>query len=248
MKRNLILAWRQLIIKGKLSVLQIFGITLGVTTSLLLCTYVNYHYSYDRFHNDLDQIYRVTSLQQQGDAIEHNALSPSGIAPLCESQIPGVVYSGRIARWIANDVVLSHHEQVIRDNQMLFVEPSFFQIFSFRLKRGSYSSLAEPNTIFLTESKAKALFGDEDPIEGEVMFENFKPFQVKGIIEDPPVNSHLQFSCIMSLRTLQDWGFDIFQNQEMTIPYVYTYLKLDKKTNAAQVAEQITNTVSTHQA
>lgn len=239
--RQIVLAWRQINRERYLSFLQLIGIVTGVSASLLLCSYINWHYSFDRFHKDLEQLYRVSSLQREGDAMEINALSPAGLGPKAIEQLPGVLAYTRIAPWIANDVVLSHDKQVIRDDQIIFAESSFFQFFSFEITSGAAQALGHPNTILLTESKALALFGTLDAIGKEVLFENFKPLQVAGIIKDPPANSHLQFSSIISYRTLQDWGLDVFSDNEFDIPYIYTYLRLKKGTNPDHQGSLITN-------
>ncbi|MCB0665263.1 MAG: ABC transporter permease [Saprospiraceae bacterium] len=242
-KKQILQAWRQSTRQKQLSILQLIGIVIGVAASLLLCNYVNWHYSFDRFHHDLDQLYRVSSLQREGDAMETNALSPAGLGPGITGQLPGILMYTRVAQWIANDVVLSHGKQVIRDDQFIFAESSFFKFFSFEITSGSPQALKRPNTILLTQSKALALFGNTNVIGEEVLFENFKPLSVAGIVEDPPANSHLQFSSIISFRTLQDWGFEVFGDNELDIPYVYSYLKLEKATDPDLQGNLITSLV-----
>lgn len=246
--KNLTLAWRQIVRQCKLSFLQIIGITIGVSASLLLSSYINWHYSFDKSHLGYQHTYRVLTLQQEGDVREENALSPAGLAPLITEQITGIQASTRIAQWIANDVVISQDNKVIRDDQIIFAEPSFFTLFSFQLISGSSASLTEPNYILITQSRAKALFGEIDPLGKEVLFENFKPLQVAGIVEDPPLNSHIQYSSIISLKTLQNWGLDIFNDDQMDIPYVYTYLKLKDGIDAKHIGDLMTSFVSRNRA
>ena len=96
-KKLILQAWRQSTRQKQLSILQLIGIVIGVAASLLLCNYVNWHYSFDRFHHDLDQLYRVSSLQREGDAMETNALSPAGLGPGITGQLPGILMYTRVA-------------------------------------------------------------------------------------------------------------------------------------------------------
>ncbi|MBK8635016.1 MAG: ABC transporter permease [Saprospiraceae bacterium] len=158
---NFKLAFRNMWHNKALALLQISGLSIGVAASLLLAIYINGQWKFDRFHQKSGQIVRINAISENEEtAFRSNAITFSGMGPWAVDQFQEVKSSVRMARWIANDVVLRFGDNVIRDDAFLFVDSNFMEVFSFELIEGNAKEvLSRPNTIVLTESKAKAFFG-----------------------------------------------------------------------------------------
>lgn len=240
------IAWRQMGRKRWLSFLKISGLSIGIAASILLLKYISWQWNFDRFHANSSAIVRVQHDYFQGNQrTQSSAMTYSGVAVTAKTHFPQVKDYVRLGRWIANDVVFRHGEHVIRESEFFFTDPSFFAVFSFELLEGNpVTALAEPNTIVLTESRAKILFGTNNPIGEEVIFESRRPFKVTGVVKDPPLQSHIQFSALSSLSTMADWGLDVYGDEQLENAYVYTYLLLTPGADQNRIAKQLTEQVT----
>ena len=231
------IALRRIWQNGGLSLLKTGGLGLSMAASIWLVRYVNYHWEFDRFHTQAEQIYRlnhhqITDQQEQ----QRSAMTVAGSAVALRQQFPEVLDYVRLGRWIANDVVFQHGDQAIRDKDFFFVDPSFFELFSFECLAGQpHEGLSTPNTLFLSEQHAQALFGSENPVGQEVVFEGRRNFTVAGVFRQPTSQSHLQFGLLSSLSTVQQMGLDIYADDHWEYPYVYAYVRLQKGANPAQI-------------
>ncbi|MEM6696782.1 MAG: ABC transporter permease [Bacteroidota bacterium] len=241
------LAWRQLMKNYGLSIIKIGGLALSIAASLVLLQYIHWQWSFDRFHEQKEHIVRIQNdIYENGVLKQQSAMTYTGIPVIAKEQFPAVKDYVRLARWIANDVVFQYEEKVIRETNFFFADASLFDIFSFRLLRGDpQTALAEPNTIVLTASRAKTLFGSEDPIGKTVIFESRRPFIVTGVVEDPPVQSHIQFGGLASLATMQNWGLDVYKDDHLDYIYTYAYLQLHPATNRTALASALSKTITT---
>ena len=245
-RHNLIIAFRQLRKKVMLSSFTIFGLAIGIAASILLAKYISWHWNFDRFHTNAGQIVRIqTDLYKEGQRQTESALTYSGVPVYAREKLAGVEDYVRLARWIANDVVLNQKENIYRGDRFYFADPSFFNIFSFALLQGDKNrALSEPNSLVITESTAKRLFGEENPIGKEILFENFKPFVVTAVASDPPEQSHIQFDLLASYSTLDNWGFEVFSDNQLDFAFVYAYLKLLPQVNPDVISQQLNQVIS----
>ena len=230
---HFIVAWRQIRKKPRLAIIKIFGLGLGIAASLLLIKYITWQWNFDRFHKKGDNIVRIQNDHyRDGVLSSRSAMTYSGVPVVAKETFPEVLNYVRLGRWIANDVVFRFEENMFRGKECFFADPSFFDIFSFELIQGDpKTALLEPNSLVLTATTAKTLFGDKNPIGKEVLFENFKTFYVTGVIKDPPKQSHIQFDILGSLSTMINWGLDVYGNEQLHFAYVYAYLQLQENTN-----------------
>lgn len=240
------LAWRQLRHNYGLSIIKIGGLALSIAASLLLMQYIHWQWSFDRFHEDKENIVRIQNdIYESGVLKQQSAMTYTGIPVIAKAEFPVVKNYVRLARWIANDVVFQYEENVIREANLFFADASIFDVFSFQLLKGdSKTALLEPNTIVLTASRAKTLFGEENPIGKTVIFESRRPFTVKGVVEDPPVQSHIQFGGLASLSTLPNWGLDVYKDDHVEYIYTYAYLQLEPNTDRTKLATALTELIA----
>ncbi|HPN69021.1 MAG TPA: ABC transporter permease [Saprospiraceae bacterium] len=215
-----------------LALLQISGLSIGVAASILLAIYINGQWKFDRFHQKSEQIVRINAISENEEtAFRSSAITFSGMGPWVANHFQEVKSSVRLARWIANDVVLRFGENVIRDDAFLFVDSNFLEVFSFQLIEGNAKDiLSRPNTIVLTQSKAKAFFGEGPALGKTILFDGRNSFLVTGVLKDPPKESHIQFSALCPITTIQEFGLDMYKDNHFDYAAVFTYLVLDKQT------------------
>jgi len=195
------------------SILNILGLTLGITSALFLIIYVSDEISYDRYHENSNRIYRVSSkITETDDQFTWNvAQIPFG--PQVVQDYPEVQ---SFVRFINMPRALYKYEdkEFIEEN-FYFVDSTLFDIFSYKVLKGEVrSAIKDPDKIVLTETVASRYFGDDDPI-GKTFTAGEDAYEVTGVIEDIPFNSHFRFDAVAARNNLPkqigSWGnFGVF--------------------------------------
>jgi len=214
MLRNLIkIAIRHIMKHPGYSSLNILGLTLGILSALFLIIYVSDEVSYDRYHEKADRIYRVSSkITEPDDQFTWNvAQIPFG--PQVVQDYPEIQ---AFVRFIPmNRTLFKYEDKEYYEEDFYYVDSSLFDIFTYKVIKGEVkSALIEPDKIILTETAAGRYFGSDDPI-GKTITSDGNNFEVTGVIEDVPFNSHFRFDAVASRNNLPkqlgSWGnFGVF--------------------------------------
>ena len=213
----------RILVRDKLNTLiNIFGLAIGLAFSIIIFLYVYQETSYDRFHRDSDRIFRVGIKGKISDNRFNHAVTPAPLAEALKREIPGVENSVRVARfgaWLVRRGDVRNNE----DN-IIFADRSFFSIFSFPLLSGNADdALSKPNSIVLSRTKALTYFGNDDPVGKLLRIENDSTYYtVTGVMEDVPENSHMHFDMVGSLSTFGKMMHD----ERWVINYLYTYFRV----------------------
>jgi putative ABC transport system permease protein len=207
MLRNYIVSAFRSTFKNSLhSFLNIFGLAIGMASTLLLLQYVMFEKSYNDFHEHKDNIYRISYSKEKGGVESfHTVLTYSGIGPLLVEQYPEVVDFVRVhpASTITPTAVLQKGDQFFEEEEVYYTDPSFFDLFSFQLLKGDpRTALEQQFTAVITESMAVKYFGDEDPIGKTIRKRRNENYLITGILKDTPVNSHFKVNMLFSHATL----------------------------------------------
>jgi len=206
-------AFRHIIKHFGYSILNILGLTLGISSALFLIIYVSDEVSYDRYNEKADRIYRVSSkITEPDDQFTWNvAQIPFG--PQVVQDYPEVQ---SFVRFINMPRALYKYEdKEFNEENFFFVDSTLFDIFTYKVLKGEIkSALLEPKKIILTERIATRYFGKIDPI-GKTLTAGNDTYEVTGVIEDVPFNSHFRFDAIASRNNLPkqlgSWGnFGVF--------------------------------------
>ncbi|MEQ9102903.1 MAG: ABC transporter permease [Imperialibacter sp.] len=206
LRSYIIVAIRNLRRQGFYSFINIFGLTAGVLSSLFLLLYIKDELSFDAFHKNTDQIYRVGMHASIQDTKVDICQAMSPIGPTMKTDFPEVENFVRI-NYPGRELVTKDAQQFYEE-KFYFADSSFFSIFSFQLLKGDpKKALVEPNSIVLTESVAKKYFGDDEPI-GKVIKTGSEEWQriVTGVMKDVPTNSHFQPRALISYSSLPVQG------------------------------------------
>jgi putative ABC transport system permease protein len=182
------------------SFVNIFGLALSMAVGVLIFSELKDNYDTDHFHPKLNRIVRVLTKETTDGQQSAWATSPLPLAGLVAS-IPFIEKTVQV-RFGGKYNLLTNNGDVPVD--ITFSEPSFFDVFGFKLLTGNAKNLADnPSTIFLTEQTAKKIFGRTNVIGQTVQFENLGTYIVQGIIKDPALQTHLPIEAMCSMGAAQ---------------------------------------------
>ena len=198
-KNYIKIAFRTFLRHKSFSFINISGLTVGLMVTIILTFYILDDISYDNFHENKGNIYRLLSVENSGRTY---AVTSGPLLPAAKEIIPEIKNATRIT--IGNQTRINQvgaDEEMSIRTTMILADQEFFDIFSFKILNGdNANALSIPGNVFLTSEIASALFGDEDPI-GKLLQLNLNGAdnpRVAGIVETPPHNSHIQFDIIVS--------------------------------------------------
>jgi putative ABC transport system permease protein len=202
MFRNYLLVTLRNLYRNRLSsIVNILGLSIGMAAFVLIIQYVRFELSYDDFHEKADRVFRLQ--QDRYDQGELTTQWAAGCAAVGQALYENFDEVQNFTRFQKFRGVMSRGDRSFREDEIYIADTSFFDMFSFRLLRGDpHASLAEPNQMVLSESTARKYFGDKDPVGESMLFNGGVEFQVSGIFEDPPRNSHLKPEILVSWETL----------------------------------------------
>jgi len=184
------------------SAITIAGLAVGLAAAILIVLYVRFELSYDDFHSNADSIVRASFSSKKEGTVEGRgpAFTPP-FAPTAAGEIPDVKSFVRLSS--ARVAYAAVDAESFKLENVHHADSTFFQVFSFRLIAGDQrTALRNPYSLVLTQSSAGRLFGEKNPIGALVRLDGKGPYIVTGVAEDPPANSSIQFSSLISFSTL----------------------------------------------
>jgi putative ABC transport system permease protein len=202
MLKNYLLSTLRNITKRKgFSVLNVLGLSIGLAASLLILQYVKDELSFDDFHANGENIYRVKyDYYQDGKRVFECATAFNNIAPTLKADYPEVENVCRLYLRYGGGVI-QYDDISMKETNVFIADQSFLEIFSFPLVAGDrLTALKEPNTAVVEEATAKKYFGDQDPIGKRIKFGTQEEYEITGVIKSPE-NSHLKFTFLFSYKT-----------------------------------------------
>ena len=221
------------------SLININGLSIGIACAILIYFYIRYELSYDTYHENAQQIFRLNLEMDYGNRPRTTARSSPPMGPALSEDFPEIKDYVRLFRSTA---VVGYSNRYFYET-VFFADNSIFKIFSFTLKKGdTESALKQPRNIVITEKMAKKYFGDEDPIGKTLTMWETRIFTVTGILNDIPPNSHFTFDFLASWNS-----FNIKDGKTaasgttgnwMHLNY-FTYVLLDKNSSAENVEAKI---------
>lgn len=215
------------------SLINFLGLTLALLCSLLIILYVISETSFDHFHEKGEDIYRVY-MRQPGNLVAGSSsdwwvVSPAILKPTWEEELPGI---RAISRTLDRQWVFRQGESYLYE-QVLLVDPGFFEVFTFPLKGGdSGEALLDPFSMVISSEAAQKYFGKENPLGRILMTNDSIAFTITGVLEEIPGNSHLQFDFLAPLLCLEILEGRSLIHPDWTYNNSYTtYLTLHEATD-----------------
>ncbi|HEV3222195.1 MAG TPA: ABC transporter permease [Puia sp.] len=227
--------------KNKLySFVNIIGLTIGITSCILIGLYIGHELSYDRFHKNADRIVRITMEYSNGGTIGRYAQTGTKVGPQLKRTFPSV---NAFARTFKFPRVITYRDKIFNEKNFLYADSSFFNIFSFQLIKGNpNTALNAPHQLVMTETMAKKYFGNEDPVGKSLLISNSENYLVTGITRDPPGNSQMQFDFIASFSSLEQ-----SKSEDWWTANDITYLLLNSAVQIPLLEKQVTSFMRTTQ-
>ncbi len=231
LKNYLKIAFRILKRQKAFSLINLVGLTIGLSSCILIMLYVDFELEFDMFHENADDIYRVV-MKQPGNYVSGSTsdwwvVSPAILKPTWESELPDII---KIARTGRSRVVIEKDGELF-DEMFFMVDPEFLEIFTYPLISGSReTALNEPFDLVLTKSMAVKYFGDEDPV-GKTLNSTNRQYKITGVVEDVPENSHIKFDFLASFETYRITSSRTFNSDNWFNNPYDTYLTLEPDTD-----------------
>ena len=229
-KNYLKIAFRNIIRHKAFAAINIAGLAIGMACSIFILLWVQNELSYDRFHKNADEIYRIT-----GDAGDFKAaVNCAGMPPELKIKMPVVKNYLRLSHPSTN--VFEVGTKKFEEKNVFYADSTFLQVFSFKLIKGNpETALMRPDAVLITEDMAKKYFGKENAMGKMLKKDNGKNVIVAGILANIPSNSHLQFDFILPTSSIAQTDNDLKTNTWDNFNY-YAYIQLDKNFAATPAA------------
>ncbi len=219
------------------SSLNILGLTFGFAAFLFIAAYFFQENSFDGFHSKSNQIYRVVTNVKMGETIEDLSTSENPMAFTAKKDLPEVIDATRI--FYRNNVVVRVDDNKYLEKRFWYADDNVFQLFDFKLLKGDKEQvLTKPNTVVITHAFSSKYFGDTDAIGKTIELNEGEIYEVTGILDKIPANSHLQFEMLASFSSM-DFSMDYGIQQWGNFRDLYTYLLLKENTNLVTMNKKI---------
>jgi putative ABC transport system permease protein len=240
LKNYLKIAFRNIFRNKGISLINIAGLAIGITCGVLILLWVQDELSYDQFHENSDNIYRVNKKYEMGAEISYNRSTPFPLADAAKSGFAQIKDATKIFR---RQILVKYNDIIFTENRVGFTDPSFFEIFSFHFVQGnSTTALLNPNSVIITEDMKKKYFKNVDPIGKIITIDNRTEYAVTGVIENIPENSDLRYDMFMSIsadernRSADDWGSQWLQ----------TFVLLQEKAEYKNIEAKLSSLIKEH--
>ena len=227
--------------KNKLfSIVNILGLTIGITCFILIGLFVLDELTYDSFNTKTDRIFRLNSHYKVGDNKFNLANSPMPLANALASEYPEIEKTARVLP--ANNIYVKKENNYIKEERFFYADSSLFDIFTINFIRGNpKTALVQPNSVVITTKTAEKYFSSENPVGKRITLSNGMEFLITGVVKPVPGNSHFEFDFIASLNSLPESSKANWFGQ-----FVHTYILTNKGVTAEELNKKIYSVAEKH--
>ncbi len=218
------------------SLINISGLSVGLTCCILILLYIRYELSYDTFFENSDSIYQVTKFYPEQGSKGRHSVTPGPLAPTLKSEFPEVLFSSRV--YSQGSLLLKNQDKSFWEDLCYFVDQDYIDIFSIKFLSGNPErALSRPHTMIITEDTAEKYFRNENPVGKTLKINNQSEYTVTGIIENVPVNTHFRYDMLLSFKIFEDnsgvnvvgWDSNSFNS----------YIRVNKNTNLDNLHKKV---------
>lgn len=220
---------------------NVTGLAIGLACCLLILLYIADERSYDEFHEDADRIARLAIEMKGGDGQwRGRAVSFYGLADLVQDGASGIETTARLAR---SRALIATDDVHFMEENILFASASALDVFTIPFERGNPATAFDaPFSAVVTPDFARRLFGDIDPVGQTFTYNSDHTYQVTGVVQQMPANSHFSFDVLLNIESTREWYHpDMFVS--MGAQWVYTYVRMDPSMTARTLENGINRLV-----
>lgn len=234
---------RILLKEKRITLVNMTGLSISLASALLILLWVEHELSYDRFHQEYKQLYKVEEDQYySGKEPYHVNVTPYVSGPVWKEEIPEITDQCRMA--FSGGQLFTRGDQKFFEDGILAVDSSFFRMFGFKLRYGDPAEvLRSPGTMVITEKLASKYFGKENPVGKTITLNRTDPYTISGVAEDPPKNTVLGFNVLLPWESIlsttyysDSWGSNSIR----------TFVKLEPKSIDTVVNRKLTEVTDIH--
>ena len=219
--------------------INIAGLGIGMACCILIVNYIVFESSYDRFHKNAENIYRVNTLFEIGDRGGKLASTNHPIGDYLRDNYDEVLDSVKFRRYKNGQTLIEYEENKFFENRVYYADNSVFDVFTFPMLIGDPKrALTSPHSIVLTESYAAKYFGEDHPIGKILRLDNSEDYKVTGVIADIPRNTHFPINMLLSFESFY------VNNPQLKGRWtgdfeVHTYVLLEKGFTSTELEEKL---------
>jgi putative ABC transport system permease protein len=212
---NIKIAFRNFNSQKKISLLNIIGLSVGMSVAILIFYFVNFEYNYDNFHKDTKLIYRIISVEKGTVETEYRGFTPLPLPEVVRAELKNVEMTTSLSDFLYENTPVQVDNRTYFNLTGYTADSCLLKMFNFPLVSGNANTIFDDlGSVVLTQSTSKKLFGNENPI-GKVLIINKLNFTVSGIMKDLPENSIFKFNLLVSHLVLKKIHPDL--------PYLWWY-------------------------
>lgn len=222
------------------SILNISGLSIGLACFILIGLYIIHETSYDRFHKNARNIYRVIKASNlESGVVRNSATVPSLLAPSLKSEYPGLVKDVvRFWHYWGLGFNVQYKDNIFKEINFVFADSTVFNIFDFEFLIGNpKDALSAPYRVVITETAASKYFGNENPIGKSLRINDGYDVHVTGVVKDLPSRSHFHFDFLTAFSTLNQMAWRRYLDNWRE-DFCYTYVLLNDGISAEMLSEQ----------
>ncbi len=239
-KIHFLSALRTLLKNRGIAIINVCGLTLGLTAFLFIIHYLFYELSFDSFFPDSSSIYRINTEIKTGEEVfYHGAKTSRGLYFALKKDVPGIEANGDA---YFESCLIRYEEKQLGQQRVLWVDDGFERVFQFQFIKGT-ADFTRPLTGIIAQSKVPGLFGNADPI-GKIMKVNEgMPVEITGVFVDIPSNTHLTGDYFVSIKTWEHYGW-ISRNPDWNSNSYWNYIRLRPGVDLKTMEKTLTDLVN----
>lgn len=219
------------------TLLNILGLAIGMASFIIIMLWVKDELSYDKYNVSSDRIFRINFYIKLNGHEGKSSFCPAPLATILKNEYPEIE---KVVRFRSYDkAIVKYENNIFTEYNIIYADSTVFGVFTIPVLRGNpESALKAPFTVAISESMAKKYFGDEDPIDKVIKFDNRSDYRVTAVYKDIPKASHFHFDFIASLYSNKEYSQEIWLSNNY-----HTYVLLKKNTDPAAFEKKLDQVV-----
>lgn len=241
LKNYLKIAWRNLLKNKGFTAINIVGLAIGMAGALMILLWLQNMLTMDRYHEKSDRLYVMSNRDEHQGSKFAWVYTPKILGPSMKEEFPDIeMYS----RYSGENYFLTTYQDKKLKTKLSFVDPGFFNMFSFPIAKGEKTNLLNDlKSIVITAKKAKDLFGDEDPIGKIIKIDSVDQVKVQAVIEDIPSNSSFDFEGLISWEYAKSINY---YDENWNNNSIFTYILLKNEVSLSDFNNKIKSFTRDH--